>query len=89
MKDQIVTAGVLYLLIWAVTLFAVLPLGTRPVADPDAKSGWRGAPEKPRMGRKVLITTLVALVVWGACEAVIQSDLLSFRDGFMTYDPAK
>ena len=71
------------------TLFAILPLGTRPVAEPDEKSGWRGAPEKPRMGRKVLITTLVALVVWGACEAVIQSDVLSFRDGFMTFDPGK
>jgi len=77
------TGLVLFALIWWTTLFIVLPLGTKPDAAPDALTGWRGAPAQPRMGRKILITTLASLVVWGLCVAVIESDLLSFRHGFL------
>ena len=72
---------VLYLIIWWTALFAVLPLGTRPVAEPDSATGWRGAPAQPRIGRKLLITTAVSLVIWGLCFAVISSDWFSFRSG--------
>jgi predicted secreted protein len=69
-------------LIWWTVLFAVLPLGTKPVAAPDAATGWRGAPAQPRLGRKLLVTTLVTLVIWGGCVAVIATDWISFRHGF-------
>ena len=78
-----VTAVVLYLLIWWIVLFAVLPVGTRPEAEPDANSGWRGAPAKARIGRKMLATTLVAALVWGGCMALIRSDWISFRHGWL------
>ena len=74
---------VLIFLIWWTALFAVLPLGTRPVAEPDKVTGWRGAPAHARMGRKILITTAVSLVIWGLCFAVISSDWLSFRSGVL------
>jgi len=77
------TALVLFALIWWTTLFVVLPLGTRPDPTPDAATGWRGAPANPRMGRKILITTLASLVIWGLCAAVIESDYLSFRHGIL------
>ncbi|HTW29791.1 MAG TPA: DUF1467 family protein [Acetobacteraceae bacterium] len=77
------TGAVLYVLIWWVVLFAVLPVGTRPIAAPDAKSGWRGTPERVRFGRKLLATTLVAGLVWGVCAAVIASPWLSFRQGWL------
>jgi predicted secreted protein len=77
------TAIVLYVLIWWTALFAVLPLGTRPVADPDAATGWRGAPEAPQLGRKILLTTLVALVIWGSAVGLIESGWLSFRHGIL------
>ncbi len=76
-------AFVLYVLIWWVALFAVLPLGTRPVEAPDLATGWRGAPAKPRLLRKIIITTLISLVLWGASLAVIQSGWLSFRHGIL------
>jgi predicted secreted protein len=72
---------VLYLLVWWTVLFAVLPLGTSPVAEPDQTSGWRGAPAQPRLGRKLLITTVVSLLIWAVCAAVIASGWLSFRHG--------
>jgi predicted secreted protein len=77
-----VSGVVLYVLTWWVTLFAVLPIGTRPVEDPDATSGWRGAPARPRLWMKVGLTTLVASVVWLLAFALIESDWISFRHGF-------
>jgi predicted secreted protein len=77
------TGVVLYVLIWWVVLFAVLPFGTRPVADADPTSGWRGAPERPRLLRKAVITTLVACVIWGLAYALITSGWVSFRSGWL------
>ncbi len=52
------TGIVLYVLIWWTTLFAVLPFGTKPVADADPTTGWRGAPERAvHLPRKVIATT--------------------------------
>jgi predicted secreted protein len=75
------TGIVLFILLWWISLFAVLPVGTHPVSQADAQSGWRGAPAQPRLLRKVIITTLVACVLWGGAYALIQSDLISFRHG--------
>jgi predicted secreted protein len=77
------TAFVLFVLIWWVALFAVLPLGVRPVADADPVTGWRGLPGNVRLWRVVIITTLISLVVWGIAMAVILSPWLSFRSGFL------
>lgn len=76
-------AALLFLLIWWLALFAVLPIGTRPVAEADQATGWRGAPVAPHLLRKALLTTVVALVVWGICYAVIASDFMSFRSGWL------
>lgn len=83
---NVVTAIVLFTMIWWTVLFAVLPFGVRPVADADDATGWRGAPERPRMGRKLLITTLVSVVLWCAAFAVIRSEALSFRPQVATFD---
>ena len=77
------TGVVLYVLIWWTTLFAVLPFGTKPIADPDETTGWRGAPERPMMWRKVLITTIIAALIWVGCHLLIRSDWLSFRHGWL------
>jgi len=73
------TAFVLFALIWWTVLFAVLPFGTRPVADADAATGWRGAPERPLMGCKVLATTVISVVIWVVAMLIIRSDWWSFR----------
>jgi predicted secreted protein len=76
------TGLVVYVLIWWTVLFAVLPIGTRPVVDADERTGWRGAPERPRLLMKVIVTTLVAGVVWLAAWLLITSDYVSFRHGW-------
>jgi predicted secreted protein len=76
------TAFVVFVLVWWTVLFAVLPFGTRPEPEADPASGWRGAPARPLIGRKLLATTFLSLIVWGAIMLVIRSEWLSFRSGF-------
>ena len=55
-----------YIVIWWVVLFAILPIGVRSQQEMgDVVEGSDpGAPAIPRLGRKALITTFVALLVW-------------------------
>lgn len=73
----------LYGVIWWTGLFAVLPFFGRPVAAPDERSGWRGAPEQVRIWRIVLANSLLALVLWVLCYLVITSGWASFRHGIL------
>jgi len=73
------SALAIYFVIWWTVLFAVLPWGTRPVAEPDSQTGWRGTPSRPRLGRKILATTLVSVVVWALVIAAFEYDVLGVR----------
>lgn len=77
------TAIVLYIIVWWTVLFTILPIGVTPVAEPDEVTGWRGAPARPRIGRKVLWTTLAATLVWAVIMAVVLSGWISFRTGWL------
>ena len=78
------TAAAVFFLIWWVVLFAVLPWGVRsqheggevtPGTDP-------GAPVVPKLGRKLIWTTLVASVVFAAFY-VAYTDRLVTIDGLL------
>ncbi len=78
------TGCVLYILIWWVMLFAVLPFGTQPMTKADPHTGWRGAPQHVWLGRKIMATTLIAALVWaGIAFVVMHPDWLSFRSGWL------
>jgi predicted secreted protein len=76
----IVTGIAMYVVIWWIVLFAVLPIGVTPTTEPGGRGQMTGAPEKPMMGKKVLWTSLLAAVVWGLIFAIVQSDFLPVRD---------
>jgi predicted secreted protein len=67
---SVTTAIAIYFLIWWVTLFAVLPFGVRR-QDEDP-----GAPALPRLGMKLLWTTVVASAIFAICYVVYVNDLL-------------
>lgn len=75
------TGSAMYLIIWWVVLLAVIPIFTRPVAAPDPVSGTRGVPQKLRLGRIVLTTTLVSALIWLGADLLISSSWMSFRSG--------
>ena len=82
---SVFTGVIVYLLIWWLALFCVLPVGTRPDSQGKLEEGgWRGAPQKHLMGWKLLGTTALAAVIWGAVWWLIESEWLSFRTGILS-----
>jgi predicted secreted protein len=73
------TAVVVYVLVWWVTLFAVLPLWITQ-AEPDDPGHGSGAPKRPHMLRKLALTTAIAAVIWLGIYALVASPWLSFRE---------
>lgn len=66
---------VIYLLIWWVTLFAVLPLGVRGQAEEGTvvKGSEPGAPVDSQMKRKIILTTIISTVIWAiVCLIIIK-----------------
>ena len=72
------TGVMVYFVIWWTVLFMVLPLGVRRAENPG-KGEERGAPERPELVRKAIITTILAAVLWLAFFAIYQADIFSFR----------
>jgi predicted secreted protein len=74
-----VTGIIVYVLVWWITLFAVLPLWVTP-AEPDDPGHAVGAPQRPRLLLKMAITTMVSALIWLAIYLVVKSPWLSFRE---------
>jgi predicted secreted protein len=72
------TGIVVYVLVWWVTLLAVLPLWVTP-AEPGDPGHAAGAPQQPYLGRKLLLTSAVAAVIWLGIDLVVSEPWLSFR----------
>jgi predicted secreted protein len=72
------TGIVVYILVWWVTLFAVLPLWVTP-SDPDDPGYAAGAPRHPRLGLKLAVATGVAAVIWVGIYIVVKEPWFSFR----------
>ncbi len=69
-----------YIVIWWLVIFMVLPWGVQPIEPGDVEKGHAAsAPLRPRMLRKMAITTAISAVLWLIVYAIIQSDLISFR----------
>jgi len=73
------TGIVAFIVIWWLVLFAVLPWGVQRNHAPGLGEDW-GAPLRHRMWLKAGVTTLIALVIWGALFAAIELNVFSFRD---------
>ena len=68
MITKIITAAAIYIMIWWVSLFAVLPLGGDPshheAGVPVQKGNDPGAPVRHNLGKKMRLNSLVAFVLW-------------------------
>jgi len=70
---------IVFFCVWWVVLFTVLPWGVRRVENPEPGHE-PGAPEKPMLWRKLMVTTLLAVVVWLAIHLVVSLEIVSFRE---------
>ena len=74
------SAFVVFLLIWWITLFGVLPMGVRGQAEEnDIVNGSEpGAPVASNIKRKFIITTIIATIIWGIVCTVIITGAISW-----------
>jgi predicted secreted protein len=72
-------AGIfVYVLIWWVVLFAVLPWGVRVPDNPEPGHA-TSAPANPYLWRKAVATTVVSFLIWLVVYWIAASGLVSFR----------
>ena len=70
------TGIAIYLVIWWVVLFAVLPLGARSHAEAGLEvkdGGDPGAPVVPNLKRKFITTSWVSAIIWVVVMGLILS----------------
>lgn len=72
------TGVVVFVMVWWVTFFAILPLGVRGQyeAGEVAPGSEPGAPENPNMWRKARTTTLIAVIAFALIYMVIRFELV-------------
>lgn len=76
---QPVTIFAIYAVVWAISLFLVLPFGVRNQVDAGqvVQGTEPGAPVTPKLWRRLAVTTLVAavltaLLLWGLSNPLLQ-----------------
>lgn len=70
---------VVYLIVWWIIFFALLPVGVRH--DRDVETGHDpGAPDRPMLWRKALAATAISLVLVGGVYLVDSLGWVSFRE---------
>tara|TARA_R110000824_G_scaffold155226_6_gene327734 strand:- start:24728 stop:25030 length:303 start_codon:yes stop_codon:yes gene_type:complete len=79
-----VTAGVaIYLIVWWLVFFAALPFGVTSQHEAGGAEGEGrdpGAPVKPMIVRKMVITTFVAAIFWGGIYYLAVKQPIGFDD---------
>ena len=72
------SVGVVFVIVWWLVLFMVLPFGAAPPDEVEPGHA-PSAPAHPRMGLKVLITTVIAVALTALIMWVIESGLIQLR----------
>ena len=76
---SLATGIMVYVVLWWIVLFTVLPWGAEPPANPQLGHA-TSAPEKPRLLLKFAVTTVIAAVIFAALYWFIDAGFVSFRD---------
>ena len=74
---------IVYVLIWWIIFFSVLPLGIQANKEKfKERIGGidPGAPINPRIGKKFLITTIITSIIFIVIYYLVKFDLLNLRE---------
>jgi predicted secreted protein len=79
---SLTTAAAIYFILWWVVLFAILPWGVRSQAEAGeiVPGSDPGAPAIPHVGAKLVWTTIVSAVLFGAIVAIYSYQLVVLED---------
>ena len=75
-----ITGIAVYLVIWWLTFFMILPIGVRRHEEAADKGHDPGAPDRPHMLKKIILNTILAAVIWGIIHVIDLYDIVSFQD---------
>ena len=77
-----VLAAAIYVVIWWLVLFAVLPIGVRTQAEDGAvvPGTPESAPAAPRLLRVVVLTTVISALVFAALWALIRYGIVDLNE---------
>lgn len=73
-----VTGVFVYIIIWWLVFFCVLPWGNRPLADPETGHA-TSAPANPRLKLKFVVTCGIAALIFVVVWFVYDAGVISFR----------
>ena len=74
---------IVYVMIWWVIFFSVLPVGIRSnkeVFKEKIEGMDPGAPKNPRVGKKFLITTLITTLIFVVIYYLVDIEFLNLRE---------
>jgi len=79
---SIMSAFVLYAIIWFMTYFIAIPIKLKTQGDVGevVEGTHAGAPEHHHLKKKAWITTIVATLLWAAISGIILSGWISVDD---------
>ncbi len=70
----------MYLVIWWIVLFAVLPFGVKPAREGELGHD-AGAPQKPHLLAKAVATTVLAALIWLLVHWAMVTELAKLQAG--------
>ena len=74
---------IVYVIIWWIIFFSVLPVGIQSNKDifKDSIEGIDpGAPKNPKIGKKFLITTIITSLIFIVIYYLVNNDLINLRE---------
>ena len=74
---------IVYVLIWWIIFFSVLPIGIQSNKEKfkeKIEGVDPGAPINPKIGKKFLITTLITSIIFIVIYYLVESNLLNLRE---------
>lgn len=79
---SILSALVLFAMIWFLTLFVVLPIRLKTQGDVGkiVPGTMAGAPAEPQMKRKMVIVSIITVILWAIITAIILSGIVTICD---------
>lgn len=74
----IFTGIILYLMIFWLTIFAVLPVGNR-ISDTVEEGNVHSAPDNPRIREKFIATAIISAFLWCVAFVLIENKVIDFH----------
>ena len=72
----VISGIVVYILLWWLILFMVLPFGAKAIEAPE-RGHATSAPQRPHLWRKVGVTSFLALILWFVAFAILRTNIFS------------